>query len=155
LAARSSWSVYVRALREVAIPATYLRQVKGISEPLLLYELRGLSGRYALQLPDTIADHDLTTPVALPLRCWVIEGKTVRPEIITGEVVRLGPRQLDAQLVVHVPVTTNVRLRLHYPALAQDSADLYGKVLTVEAQRHVADPAYSHRSSTDQPAEHF
>jgi hypothetical protein len=31
-------------------------------------------------------------------------------------------------------VTTNVRLRLHYPALAQDSADLYGKVLTVEAQ---------------------
>ena len=42
----------------------------------------------------------------------------VHPESITGEVVRLS-------------------LRLHYPALAQDSADLYGKALTVPAQAGV------------------
>jgi class 3 adenylate cyclase len=122
-------------LREIAdVRPPISVQVKGISEPLLLYELRGLRGRYALQLPDTTADHDLTTPVVLPLRCWVIEDKTVRPESITGEVIRLGRRQFDARLVAHVPPTTNVRLRLHYPALAQDSADLYGKILTMEAQ---------------------
>jgi class 3 adenylate cyclase len=125
-------------LREIAnVRPPISVQVKGISESLLLYELRGLDGRYALQLPDTAADESLTISVALPLQCWVIEDKTVRPESIRGEVVRLSLRQCDARLAVHVPPTTNVRLRLHYPALAQDSADLYGKVLTVQAQAGV------------------
>ena len=122
-------------LREIAnVRPPISVQVKGISEPLLLYELRGLGGRYALQLPDTMEEHDLPTLVSLPLWCWVIEDKLVQPESITGEVVRLGRRQLDARLAAHVPPTTNIRLRLHYPVLAQDSADLYGKVLTTEAQ---------------------
>jgi hypothetical protein len=68
--------------------------------------------------------------VTLPLRCWVIEGKSVRPEAINGEVVRLGAGRLEARLAQGLPPLTNVRLRLHYPALAQDSADLYGKVLS-------------------------
>lgn len=109
-------------------------QVKGVSEPVLLYELRGLRGSPALHLPDLPTDDSPVLPVALPLLCWVIEDKLVRPDSITGEVVRLGRHQLEVHLAAQVPPTTNVRLRLHYPTLAQDSADLYGKVLTVQAQ---------------------
>jgi class 3 adenylate cyclase len=122
-------------LREVAdVRLPFAVQVKGISEPLLLYELRGLRGAYALHLPDTPADDSLVVPVALPLQCWVIDDKLVRTDSITGEVVRLGRHQLEAHLAAQVPPTTNVRLRLHYPTLDQDSADLYGKVLTVQEQ---------------------
>ena len=122
----------LRQIADVRPPLSV--QVKGISEPLLLYELRGLRGSYALHLPDLPTDDNLLIPVALPLLCWVIEDKLVRPDSITGEVVRLGRHRIEASLAAQVAPTTNVRLRLHYPALAQDSADLYGKVLTVQAQ---------------------
>ncbi len=37
---------------------------------------------------------------------------------------------LDARLETELPPLTNVRLRLNYPTLAQESADLYGKVVS-------------------------
>jgi hypothetical protein len=106
-------------------------EVKGIREPLLLYELHALTGRYAGRMPDSDAA-DVAMPVSLPLRCWVLEGKTVRGEAVPGEVIALGPRRLTARLTTPLPPLTNVRLRLRYPERQQDSADIYGKVLPGE-----------------------
>jgi hypothetical protein len=64
----------------------------------------------------------------------VIEDKAVRPERVTGEVLRLGSRRVEARLDRHLAPMTNLRLRLHYPALARDSADLYGKVLAAREE---------------------
>ena len=121
---------HLRDLAEVGTPVSVA--VKGISEPLLLYELRGLSGRYARRLPERLTDGDLDIPVALPLRCWVIEDKIIRQESMAGEVLRLGPRHLEARLEGFLPLTAPVRLRLHYPELSQESGDLDGKVLAVD-----------------------
>ncbi|MBI3330012.1 MAG: adenylate/guanylate cyclase domain-containing protein, partial [Nitrospinae bacterium] len=122
----------IRQVAEVGPPLPV--EVKGIREPLLLYELRGLTGDYARRLPAVAADGDCDVSVALPLLCWVIEGKTVRPEHVKGEVLQLGLRRLEARLDTRLSPLTNVRLRLHYPTLEQDSADLYGKVLAAEGQ---------------------
>jgi class 3 adenylate cyclase len=105
-------------------------EVKGIREPLSLYELRAMAGSYAARLPEGASDAGPDVAVTLPLRCWVIEGKSIRPEAINGEVVRLGAGRLDARLERELPPLTNVRLRLNYPTLAQESADLYGKVVS-------------------------
>jgi hypothetical protein len=107
--------------------------VKGLSEPLLLYELRGLSGRFAQRLPEASGDADPGVEVALPLVCAVIDGKVVRKETISGVVVRLGLRQIHARLDAPLPSLTNVRLRLTYPGLGHDSGDLYGKVVSEAA----------------------
>jgi len=72
--------------------------------------------------------------VALPVACWVIDGKVVSKEVIAGAVLRLGMRQLEARLDMSLRPLTNVRLRLTYPLLGQDSGDLYGKVLAAEQQ---------------------
>jgi len=121
----------IRDLAEVgpAIPV----EVKGVREPLLLYELRALAGAHAGRVPEPPSAAGPDVPAALPVRCWVFEGKTVRPEELAGEVTRVGARQLTARLAVRLAPLTNVRLRLRYPALGQESADLYGKVLGVEA----------------------
>lgn len=121
---------HLRDLAEVKAPVSF--EVKGISEPLLLYEIRGLRGRYARHLPDSVADDGRRVPVTLPLRCWVIEDKVVRGDCISGEVRRLGPRYLEARLEAAVPRTAQVRLRLHYPERSQDSGDLYGNVLAID-----------------------
>ncbi|MBI4639682.1 MAG: HAMP domain-containing protein [Candidatus Tectomicrobia bacterium] len=126
----------IREIAEVGQPLPV--EVKGIRDPLLLYELKGLSGNYARRLPDARMGEDLSVlPTALPLLCSVIEGKAVRSEQIAGEVIRLSSRRLEARLDAHLTPLTNIRFRLHYPALMHDSNDLYGKVLAADEQAGV------------------
>lgn len=117
----------IRAIAEVGPPMPV--EVKGIREPLLLYELRALTGRYARRLPDVDGGGGPETPASLPLRCWLIEGKAVSPKSLSGAVTRIGLRRLEARLDTRLEPLANVRLRLRFPALAQDSEDLYGKVV--------------------------
>jgi hypothetical protein len=103
-------------------------QVKGVAEPLLLHELRAIRGRFARRLPES-ADADHAVAVSLPAECWTIEGKAVADHALRADVVRLGPRRLDARLPAPLPLLTNVKLRLQYPAPGRSSGDLYGKVV--------------------------
>jgi class 3 adenylate cyclase len=116
----------IAAIAEVAPP--FAIEVKGLTEPLVLYELRGIAGRFAQRLGDD-PDGGTEVDVALPLVCWVIDGKVVRPDAITGTVERLGRRELEVRLSAALPSLTNVRCRLTYPALGHASSDLYGKVV--------------------------
>ncbi|HSE94339.1 MAG TPA: adenylate/guanylate cyclase domain-containing protein, partial [Methylomirabilota bacterium] len=118
----------IRGLAEVGVPIPV--EVKGVREPLLLYELRGLTGRYARRLPETDGA-GAEDAVDLPLTCWVIEGKTVQPEGLAGRVVRLAARRLAARLPVPVAPLVNVRLRLRFPVLDQESGEIYGKVVAI------------------------
>ncbi len=71
--------------------------------------------------------------MALPFVCWVIEGKLVRPDEISGVVQRLGRRELEVRLDAALAPLTNIRFRLTYPALGHDSSDVYGKVVGAAA----------------------
>jgi class 3 adenylate cyclase len=117
----------IQHIAEVGRPVTVT--VKGLSEPLSLYELRALGGRFDLRLPEAADAADLLAEIALPLACWVIEGKTVGADALAGTTVRLGRRRLEARFDVTLPPLTNVRLRLTYPTLGRESRDLYGKVV--------------------------
>jgi class 3 adenylate cyclase len=121
-------STYERLRDRVEVGPPMPVEVKGLAEPLCLYELRAIGGRWAGRLPEGPGAGRPETPVALPIVCWIIEGKTVRPDPVRGEVVRLGRQALEARLDGVLAPLVNVRLRLSYPGLSQDSADLYGKV---------------------------
>jgi adenylate cyclase len=116
----------IREFADVAPPVPV--ELKGLSEPVLLYELHGIAGRFAQRLP-AAEDDDAAVDVALPLACWVIDGKTVRADSIGGAVRGLGRRHLETRLDQPLAPLTNVRLRLTYPGLGHDSGDLYGKVV--------------------------
>lgn len=123
---------HLRDMVEVAPPVPV--ELKGIAEPLLLYELLSISGRFAQQLPEMDTALDRLVDIALPVACRIIDGKVISKEEITGTVLRLGMRQLEVCLPVSLRPLTNVRLRLTYPLLGHDSGDLYGKVLATEPQ---------------------
>lgn len=102
-------------------------QMKGVSEPLRLYELRALGGRFAGRLPE--AAGAARAVVELPIVCQVIDGKVVREERVHGTVVGLAPRVLEARLETPIAALTNVKLRITYASPDGASGDLYGKVL--------------------------
>jgi hypothetical protein len=101
-------------------------ELKGLDTPVLLYELRGLAGRFAQRLADA-GDGDVVE-VALPLTGTVVEGKRVDGEAFTGTVRRLARRRLEVAVAAELPTLTNVRLRVAWPATGLPSRDLYGKV---------------------------
>jgi len=118
----------IRDLAEVLGPTQL--EAKGLSEPLALYELRTLRGRFAqaVQAEETGAE----VAVSLPLTCRVIDGKVVRAESIEGEVVRLARHELVARLGASLDPLTNLRLRLRYSAQGAESEDIYGKIVRAE-----------------------
>jgi class 3 adenylate cyclase len=122
----ATWE-HVKDLAEVAPPIPV--EVKGLAEPLMLYELRGLSGRFAQRLPEATTESDPQMDVALPAVCAVIDGKVIRHDTIGGIVTRLGLRQIDVRFDAPLAALTNVRLKLTYPGLGHESGDLYGKVV--------------------------
>jgi len=118
----------IRDLAEVLGP-TYL-DAKGLSEPLALYELRSLRGRFAQ--PVQAEETGTEVAVSLPLTCRVIDGKVVRAESIEGEVIRLARHELVARLGAPLDPLTNLRLRLRYSAQGVESEDIYGKIVRAE-----------------------
>ena len=106
-------------------------EVKGIAEPLLLYELRVIAGRFAQQLPEMAID-DEQVSVWLPFVGRVFEGKVLGKDETSGTVVRLGRRHVDVRFGGTLPLLTNLRFRLNYPGLGYESGDLYGKVIGTE-----------------------
>jgi class 3 adenylate cyclase len=109
-------------------------QVKGLSEPLIVHELQGLGGRFERALPVAPPEAGRRVSVDLALECWVIDGKIVRADTLTGRVVRLEGREMFAELGEALAPLTNVKLRLQYPAPAsRRSEDIYAKVLGLDA----------------------
>jgi class 3 adenylate cyclase len=108
-------------------------ELKGLSAPIALYEIRGLTGRFARRRVEAAAEIGVET--ALPIAGSVVEDKRVRDEVFRGTVRRLGLHTLEAELDAELPALANVRVRLTFPAPARESGDVYGKVTGVVALR--------------------
>jgi class 3 adenylate cyclase len=111
-------------LAEVAPPISV--ELKGLTAPIALYELRGLSGRFAQRLPE--ADGDTATEVHLSVVGAIVQDKRVHADAFTGTVRRLGRRSLEVALSADLAALTNVRLKLTFPDPVRESGDVYGKV---------------------------
>jgi class 3 adenylate cyclase len=121
------------AIRDLAeVGGLQAVDVKGLSAPLELYELRALRGRYAQAALREDPEAGREISVSLPIRCAIIEGKIVRPDPVIGLVLRLGRHEAVARLDTTLSPLTNVRFRLAYPDQAGESQDIYGKVIKDE-----------------------
>jgi hypothetical protein len=124
-------TTYAR-IREIALVTGPIPlDAKGLSEPLALYDLRSLRGRFAQAEAPAASDREVV--VSLPMTCKVIDGKVVRPDAIEGEVVRVARHELVARLATPLDPLTNIRMRLRYTTPpAAESEDMYGKVVRAD-----------------------
>jgi class 3 adenylate cyclase len=120
----------IREIAEVTGPIPL--DAKGLSEPLALYDLRSLRGRFAQAGAGDVDARE--TVVSLPMTCRVIDGKVIRQESIDGVVLRITRHELVAHLASPLEPLTNVRLRLRYSEHGPESEDIYGKVIRTDGE---------------------
>ncbi|WP_448560827.1 CHASE2 domain-containing protein [Trichothermofontia sp.] len=113
-------------------------QPKGVKEPILIYEIGGISGRYQLSLPEKVEEEFFPLPQPLALYYTILEGKHVSENQFRGQLMQLSASAAEIradQLDVSVlPIAlTNIKLNLIDPNSQQMGEDIYAKVLEKSA----------------------
>lgn len=120
----------------VKIDDKKLVQPKGVKNPIAIYEISGIAGKYNLFLPkETETFYPLSQPISL--QYTVLEGKHVGENLFSGRLLKLSDRSalIDAEEGVDsLPIVlTNIKLNLK----SSDSElreDIYAKVLERPAE---------------------
>lgn len=123
-------SVYEGVQALLCIQGTQEVQLKGLSQPVTLYDVVGLRGTYACMVPEKTPETVWDLPTPLPVACFLIEGKTVTEHAMTGVITRLAATGAEATLTGEVALYSNVKLRLVTPA-EPELSDVYAKVMAL------------------------
>ena len=100
---------------------------KGVAQPITLYDVAGLGGAYALELPRREM-HWATVEPGLPLTFRLVAGKDVVGEEQEGVLVRLSVDEAEIRSQAPPPPYTDLQL-MFKPDAATAIAGIYGKVL--------------------------
>lgn len=107
-------------------------EAKGITQPLRLHEVRGLSGNYNLFLPRQ-EEESLPLQQRITVRYSLVEEKHLSRTVFEGYLVRLSTKSGEIYTEDLAPLMSNIRIRLCANDGEELLENLYGKVL-----RHLA-----------------
>ncbi|MGH9322962.1 MAG: response regulator [Vicinamibacteria bacterium] len=108
---------------------------KGFREPVTVYDLLGIGGEYALELP---ARSEKIRPLVreIPIHIEVIEGKHVRGDAVEGKLIGLSMGQATISSAKPIERLSNLRVRLTGLNGVIIPGDLYAKVTSAEKDRY-------------------
>ena len=109
-------------------------QPKGVKQPITIYDVYGVSGRYNIYLPKEDEEF-FPIPEAIWVDYTIIEGKQIGGAVLKGRLVKLSsrgaevqPESSDANSIP--PKFTNLKLNLATSSRLVDvSEDIYAKVI--------------------------
>lgn len=103
--------------------------VKGKKSVVRMVELLGITREPAVQVPAGDIRIGPRVEVDMPLSFQVIEGKSVLPDKILGRIVDISYGGMYIQSPTELPLFCDIKMMLSLSLLAQEHADVYGKVL--------------------------
>ena len=128
-----------RTLRETESLANITGQIevepKGVKEPITIYEVGGIGGKYNLLLPQ---QGEELTPLdeEIPIRYTVLEEKFAGRTVFSGSFVKLSAKEAEVFSEHPVPMLSNLKLQLFDTDEQGISGDLYGKVVGQPKDNH-------------------
>jgi class 3 adenylate cyclase len=127
------------ATAQAAGPALVLGQqltlrAKGFNEPVIVYEVKGVQGRWRLSLPE-IASELVPLQQPLGVRLHVVHGPHAAGDPLEGHIVRTGPAVVEVKAAPAPPPHSEVRLRILGADGREAPWDLYGRVTANGAAR--------------------
>lgn len=129
-----SADTYEQMAEFVQVGDTQDLRFKGLEEPVRVYEVRGMSGPYACEMPETAPEAfvDLASPVEV--RMFAVEGKTVSDEAVGAAMERVSENCIDVEAAAPFERNANLMLRV---AEDTDVSDVYAKVVEADGNRLV------------------
>ena len=129
-----SADTYQKMAEFVQVGETQDLRFKGLEEPVRVYEVRGMSGPYACEMPEAAPEAfvDLSSPVEV--RMFAVEGKTVSDEAVPATIERTSENCMEVDAKSPFERNANLMLRLEEDA---DVSDVYAKVVEADGNRLV------------------
>jgi adenylate cyclase len=123
-----SASTYEKVQSVVKVRDTKEVWLKGIEQKLVLYDVAGMAGSYAISLPER--QEDVLVPLDPPflLTCFPLAGKASSSSSIPGEIIALGEHGAMICLAQGVESYSNLRLLLSSPG-SDRTIEIYAKVV--------------------------
>lgn len=129
-----SVDTYQKTEEFVQVGDTQDLRFKGLDEPVRVYEVRGMAGPYACEMPEAAPEVfvDLASPV--DVRMFAVEGKTVSDEAVPASIARASANCIDVESGSPFERNANLMLRL---AEEEEVSDIYAKVMEADGNRLV------------------
>jgi adenylate cyclase len=103
---------------------------KGLEGRMTLYDVDAIAGSYNLSLIQRVAASLVGMDPPIPVRCHVVEGKTVSDRAFPAKIVGLSETRAEALLQGEVDNLSNVKLS--FDSTDGHVSDVYAKVLSHE-----------------------
>ncbi len=109
-------------------------QAKGVKQPITIYEVSGIGGKYNLYLPQ---EEEVFVCIleAIPVQYKILKGKDIKDEVFSGSIVELSAHEAKIKVddcYEHYvpPVLTNIKLNFFTRNNWKEvSDDVYAKVI--------------------------
>ncbi len=106
---------------------------KGVKEPITIYSVAGVGGKYNLSLTKK-EDVLFTLAESIPVQFTVLEGKHVGNEAIEGSLIKLSPHSAELKTEIALSVLSNLKLLLN----GRGENEFYAKVLAQSTEHSSA-----------------
>lgn len=107
--------------------------VKGRSQGVTIREVKSIPGLGKV-VPRQEMRRSARVDVMLPFRYQHVERKTVLPEVFKGTLQDLGYEGALAEIDRALPLYSEVKLSVDFPALGYRADDIYGRVVTLRGE---------------------
>ena len=105
-------------------------EFKGCNQPVTLYDVIGINGKYQLYL--NASKSDTLTKLKIPLRisCYPLIGKTVSKESIPSQIISFSKSRAEALLEGRAELHTNLKILLA-PRDVPSLPEVYAKIISI------------------------
>jgi adenylate cyclase len=124
-------ATYAAAGRSVVVGGQMAVKAKGLKEPMIAHDLKGVAEPFNLYLPTQRAEM-LPLKEEIAIDYFVIDGKAVGEEEFKASFVALSLKSAAVKAGAKVPALTNLKLHVRSTNGQWIPGDLYAKVLEAE-----------------------
>jgi class 3 adenylate cyclase len=127
-----SSSTYDRVKGVVRVGDSQEIQFKGLDKPIQIYDVEGLDGDYACSMPQKAAENFLNLNPPLALECFVLTGKMISNQAVSGQIEKLSENRAQGTLDDKVERNMNLMVRITAKT-AGEFYEVYAKVIEADS----------------------
>ena len=123
-----SAATYEKVSKHVRIRGAQEVKLKGIVEPIRLYDVIGMDGQYPVSLPDKKQQTLKRLDPPVKIQCFLVEGKAVTGDPVPGQIEYMGGNTAQISLARQVEAFENIKI-VCSTGEGSGLLELYAKVL--------------------------